>query len=59
MSGELWSMMTIIGPILFGVVLLWVLLNNRRSPEEKARTETATHQRQAEEEAENKAHSPD
>lgn len=39
MSGEWWSIMTVAGPILLGVVLLWAVLNNRQSPKDKARSE--------------------
>ena len=44
MSGFLWGLITIGGPILLGLGLLWVLLNNRRTPREEARTEQATHE---------------
>lgn len=42
MPGTFWGIMTIVGPILLGLVLLWALLHNRRSRAEKARTERAT-----------------
>jgi hypothetical protein len=50
-----WSLMTIVGPILFAVVLLWAMTHNRRSRAEKQRTEEATRQRRAEEDADQKA----
>jgi hypothetical protein len=50
-----WSLMTIVGPILFAVVLLWATTHNRRSRGEKQRTEEATRQRRAEEDADQKA----
>ena len=42
MSGEWWSYVTIGGPILFGLVLLWALLRNRQTPRQEAATEAAT-----------------
>lgn len=41
-SGWLWSLVTIGGPVLLGAVLIWAILNNRRSPAEIERTERAT-----------------
>lgn len=43
MSGEWWSIMTIVGPVLLGIVLLWAVISNRRSRRETDRTEAATH----------------
>ncbi len=43
MSGEWWSFVTIGGPILFALVILWALLRNRQSPRETATTEQAAH----------------
>lgn len=43
MSGEWWSIMTIVGPVLLGIVLLWAVISNRRSRHERDRTEAATH----------------
>ena len=50
-----WSLMTIVGPILFIAVLLWAMAHNRRTRAEKQRTEEATRQRRAEEDADQKA----
>jgi len=50
-----WSLMTIVGPLLFMAVLLWAMTHNRRSRAEKRRTEEATRQRRAEEDADQKA----
>lgn len=55
-----WGLMTIVGPILFLLVLGWVMLNNRQSAAEKRRTEEATRLRRAEEDAAEKArHAPE
>jgi len=45
MESSLWAMVTIGGPILLGVVLIFVMLSNRRhrTPKEMRRTEEATH----------------
>jgi hypothetical protein len=43
-NGWLWGLMTIGGPILFGLVVIWAVLNNRRSPAEIERSERATAQ---------------
>lgn len=50
-----WGIMTVVGPILFALVLLWAIAHNRRSRAEKQRTEEATRQRRAEEDAAGKA----
>lgn len=41
-NGWLWGIMTIGGPILLGLVLIWAIVNNRRSRGEVDRTERAT-----------------
>lgn len=53
---NLWALMTIVGPILLGGVLLWAILRNRqqRTPQSEARTERATHELYDEMEREDK-----
>lgn len=51
MSGEWYTLMTIAGPVLLAVVLLWAVTHNRRSRREIERTEAATREVQAAEEA--------
>jgi len=56
MTGSgLWGVVVIGGPILFVGILIWVLLNNRQSRAEKQRTEDATRQLYAEQDAIDKA----
>lgn len=55
MTGGLWTLITIVGPIVLLVALAWAMLRNRRSAAEEARTEAATRQRYAEQNAEDKA----
>jgi hypothetical protein len=43
MTGSLWSLLTVLGPILLAAVLLWAVLSNRRSKQAHDRTEQATH----------------
>ncbi|GGJ42122.1 hypothetical protein [Sphingopyxis bauzanensis] len=50
-----WPLMTVLGPILFAVIVLWVMAHNRQTKAEKRRTEEATRKRRAEEEADQKA----
>jgi hypothetical protein len=50
-----WGLLTIMGPILFALVLAWSMLHNRRSAAEKQRTEEATRMRRAEEDADQKS----
>lgn len=50
-----WGLLTIVGPILFALVLGWAMINNRRSAAEKRWTEEATRMRRAEEDADQKA----
>lgn len=42
--GNLWGVVTILGPILLAAVILWALLRNRQreTPRDLARTEAAT-----------------
>ena len=51
MSGEIWSLITIVGPILLGAVLLLAVLNNRRSKSEVRHTDAATRANYAAEDA--------
>ena len=50
-----WTLITILGPILFAVVLVWAMLNNRRSRAERQRTEDATRIRREQEDCDQKA----
>lgn len=40
--GSLWGLMTVIGPIILGVAIIWAIRHNRASRAEIARTEEAT-----------------
>lgn len=42
MGSGLWSIATIIGPLLLIAIIIWAVLSNRRSPREEARTEQET-----------------
>ena len=37
-----YGLMVVLGPLVLGAVLLWALLNNRRTKREEQRTEDAT-----------------
>lgn len=50
-----WSLITIVGPILLAAVLIWAIMNNRRSRAAERRTEEATRIRRAQEDADSKA----
>jgi hypothetical protein len=50
-----WGLMTVMGPVIFALVLAWAMIHNRRSAAEKRRTEEATRMRREEEDAEQKA----
>ena len=53
-----WTLLTIIGPALLAVVILWALLRNRgASKASKDRTEQATHTLYEQEEAERRTSS--
>ena len=41
-GSSLWGLLTVVGPILLAAVVLWAVLNNRRSRGEKRQTEEAT-----------------
>ena len=59
-GGFNWSLLTIVGPALLAVVILWALLRNRKtSRAERDRTEQATHDLYREEEAERRDGGPD
>jgi hypothetical protein len=52
-GGFNWSLLTIVGPALLAIVILWALLRNRgASRADRDRTEQATHRLYQEEEAE-------
>jgi type II secretory pathway pseudopilin PulG len=51
-GGFNWSLLTIVGPALLAVVILWALLRNRATRAERDRTEEATHRLYQQEEAE-------
>ena len=50
-----WTLLTIVGPALLAVVVLWAVLRNRATRAEKGRTEEATHRLYEQEEAERRA----
>ena len=50
-----WTLLTIVGPALLAVVILWAVLKNRASRAGRARTEEATHRLYEQEEAERRA----
>lgn len=56
MDGSIWALVTIGGPILLGIVLIFVIISNRRhrSPREIARTEAATRELHRQLDAEDK-----
>ena len=58
-GGFNWSLLTIVGPALLAVVLLWALLRNRTSRAQRDRTEEATHRLYRQEEAERRDESSD
>ena len=42
--GSQWGLLTIIGPVVLAVAIIWAILHNRTSRSEDARTEAATHE---------------
>jgi type II secretory pathway pseudopilin PulG len=56
-GGFNWTLLTIVGPALLAVVLLWALLRNRASRASRDRTEQATHNLYQQEEAERRGSS--
>ena len=43
--GDLWSLVTVLGPILLAAAIVWAIMRNRKhdAPEDIARTDAATH----------------
>ena len=56
-GGFNWTLLTIVGPALLAVVILWALLRNRGSRADRDRTDQATHRLYEEEEAERRGSS--
>lgn len=52
---SIYGLMTIIGPIVLGAVLLWAIFNNRRTRAEEQRTEDATREMYKAQERDDKA----
>lgn len=50
-----WSLMTIVGPIILAVVLIWAMMRNRTSKAELDRTESATRDLYRDQDAADKA----
>jgi len=53
MDETLWGIMNIMGPVILGFLLVWLVLRNRRSSKDRVdveRTERATHELYREEE---------
>jgi hypothetical protein len=57
-AGFNWTLLTIVGPALLAVAILWALLRNKRSPEVDRRAEDATHRLYEQEEAERRQGGP-
>ena len=51
-GGINWTLLTIVGPALLAVIILWALLRNRAAPGSNEESEQATHRLYEEEEAE-------
>ncbi|MEA3015362.1 MAG: hypothetical protein QOI38_84 [Sphingomonadales bacterium] len=58
-GGFNWSLLTIVGPALLAVVILWALLRNRASRVSRERTEEGTRRVYEQEEAERRDGGPD
>jgi hypothetical protein len=58
-AGFNWTLLTIVGPALLVVVLLWATLRNRASRADKQRTEEGTRRVYEQEEAERRRGGPD
>lgn len=51
-SGGFWSLLTILGPLVLGIAILWAILKNRKAPQRDIeRTEHAAHDRILEQDA--------
>lgn len=55
MTGGLWGLLTILGPIVLAAVLIWAMLHNRSSRREIERTEEATKRLYEEQNADDQA----
>ena len=51
----IWTVLTIIGPLLLIAALAWAMLNNKRKPRDIARTEQATRENYKRQDAADKA----
>ena len=51
LAGGSWGILTIVGPLLLAVVILWAALRNRSSRARRDETERSTHQLYQEEDA--------
>ena len=54
-GGFNWTLLTIVGPALLAVVVLWAVLRNRGTRTERNNTERATHDLYQQEEAERRS----
>ena len=57
-SGFNWTLITIIGPAILAIVILWAVLRNRTSRETDARSEEGTRRVYEQEEAERRQGGP-
>ena len=55
MTGGLWGLLTILGPIVLAAALIWAMLHNRSSRREIERTEEATKKLYEEQNADDEA----
>ena len=58
-GGFNWTLLTIVGPALLAVVILWALLRNRATRGDRERTEEGTRRVYEQEEAERRDGGPD
>lgn len=55
--GNLWSLATILGPILLAAAIIWAIMRNRRqSPAEIERSERAVHELRDREDRDDRRH---